>query len=128
MSITKYVHDWFERADEDLKVAEILMKETGNPNPVCFHSQQAAEKYLKGFLAYHEKHIRKVHDLKALLAFCIQIDSSFEALDTPAAFLDQFYIETRYPGDIPEFTLTEARKAYEAAKFVKEFILGKIKA
>ena len=43
MNATKYVLDWFKRGDEDLNVAEILVRENGMLNPVCFHSQQAAE-------------------------------------------------------------------------------------
>ncbi|MBI3442632.1 MAG: HEPN domain-containing protein [Candidatus Sungbacteria bacterium] len=41
-----------------------LMREKGtvSPNLACFHVRQAAEKYLKGFLAYHDLHIRKVHN------------------------------------------------------------------
>ena len=128
MDATKYVHDWFERGDEDLKAAEILITENGSPNPVCFHSQQAGEKYLKGFLAHQEKHVRKVHDLQLLLEFCIRLDFSFEALKVNAVFLNKFYVETRYPGDYPEFTPSEARQAFEAAKSIKEFVLEKIAA
>ena len=52
-TITKYVRYWFERGNDDLRACEILMKENGTPNTICFHAQQAAEKYLKGFLAYN---------------------------------------------------------------------------
>ena len=65
--ITKYVADWFARADEDLDVARLILNEERPYNPACFHEQQAAEKYLKGFLAHHEKHVRKIHDLNALV-------------------------------------------------------------
>lgn len=65
--ITTYVADWLKRADEDTQVAEVLLTAGGLPNSVCFHSQQAAEKYFKAFLAFQEKHIRKVHDLGVIM-------------------------------------------------------------
>lgn len=114
MKVTKYVKDWFERGDDDIS------------NAVCFHGQQAAEKYLKGFLAYHEKHVRKIHDLGVLLDECRKLDHSFESLKEEAGFLAQFYTESRYPDDYVEFSQTEAQKALEAAHRFKKFILDKI--
>jgi HEPN domain-containing protein len=70
--------------------------------------------------------VRKVHDLDILLDPCAQIDPSFEALKAEVVFLNQFYVETRYPGDFPQFTFTDAQKALESAKRIKEFVLEKI--
>lgn len=95
--ITKYVRDWFARADEDLDVVNLILGEDKPYNPACFHAQQAAEKYLKGFLAHYEKHVRKIHDLDALLQECIKIDQSFENFQNSARFLSRFYVESRYP-------------------------------
>lgn len=126
-SITKYAADWLARAAEDIQMAEILLKEGGFPNGICFHSQQAGEKYFKAYLAFQEKNVRKIHDLGALLTFCREIDESFDELKSEADFLDRFYIETRYPGDIPSFSLDEAKKALEFAICIKKFVLQKIK-
>ena len=44
---------WLAYVDQDIRVVEIAMAE---PSPIlgpaAFHCQQAAEKYLKGFLAW----------------------------------------------------------------------------
>lgn len=125
--ITKYTADWLARANEDVQVAEILLKEDGLPNSVCFHAQQAAEKYLKSFLAFQEKNIRKVHDLVAILTFCEEIDASFDSLREEVDFLNKFYIETRYPGDYSDFTLKDAKEASEVVHKIKEFVMSKIK-
>jgi HEPN domain-containing protein len=125
--ITKYVRDWFARGDDDIRAAEILLKEQGAPNTICFHAQQAAEKYLKGFIAYHEKHVRKIHDLSALVSICIDIDKRFELLKEDAQFLSQFYTESRYPDDYIEFQREDAEEAFGAAQRIKEFVLEKIK-
>lgn len=89
--VSKYVADWFLRGDDDLNTVQRLLETEGIPNIICFHAQQAAEKYLKAFLAYHERHVRKIHDLEALLEACVKVDSSFESLRNDAHFLTQFY-------------------------------------
>mgnify|MGYP001559614973 CR=1 FL=1 len=123
---TKYAADWFARGNDDLKTIEALLKNNGIPNIVCFHAQQAAEKYLKGFLANHEKYTRKIHDLEALVVACRDIFSAFEELRETGQFLNQFYIESRYPDDYVEFTADDARKSFEAALHIKEFVLQKL--
>ena len=40
--------------------------------------------------------------------------------------LNVYYIETRYPGDYPDFTLKEAKEAKEAADKIKGFVFNKI--
>jgi HEPN domain-containing protein len=126
--ITEYVKSWFKRADEDLALIEAILKEASPLyNPICFHAQQAAEKYLKGFLAYHDLHVRKIHDLEALVTDCAGIDKSFETIKNEAIFLNQFYIESRYPDDYIKFSSKDAEKANESAKQIKNIILEKIK-
>lgn len=45
---------WVAKAEEDLLAAEtLLQQEPVLASVVCFHSQQAAEKYLKALLALH---------------------------------------------------------------------------
>lgn len=126
MNMTKFVAQWLARADDDIKISQLALGEDGPPNPICFHCQQAAEKYLKAFLAHHGKHIRKVHNLENLLQNCRDIDKSFHELFDDASYLSQFYVESRYPGDYPEFTLQDTKKALEAALIVKDFVLEKI--
>ena len=125
--MTKYVADWLARGDDDLALIKLILeKGTGSPNLACFHAQQAGEKYLKGFLAHHDLHVRKIHDLEALLEDCKNVDSSFETLQDNARFLSQFYVRSRYPDDYVEFSREDAKKAFEAALRVKEFVLSKI--
>ncbi|MEW6107540.1 MAG: HEPN domain-containing protein, partial [Bacillota bacterium] len=42
------------------------MASEGPYDTACFHCQQAAEKHLKAFLAYHERPIPHTHDLEEL--------------------------------------------------------------
>ena len=127
--VTKYVADWFSRSDDDLVLVKLILeKGTGSPNLACFHAQQAAEKYLKGFLAYHDLHVRKIHDLEVLLEDSKKVDASLAELQDDARFLSRFYIESRYPDDYVEFSRQDAEKALDAALHIKEFVLKKIKS
>ncbi|MFY9462844.1 MAG: HEPN domain-containing protein, partial [Candidatus Sungiibacteriota bacterium] len=126
---TKYVQNWFARGDDDLALVKLILeKGTGSPNLACFHAQQAAEKYLKGFLAHHELHVRKVHDLLILVEDCKGADPSFVQIREDAGYLTQFYIESRYPDDFVAFQRNDADTALEAVIRIKEFVLKKIEA
>jgi HEPN domain-containing protein len=123
----KNFHRWQEKAEDDIRAMEAMLKKVGLPNPVCFHAQQTAEKYLKGFLVFHGVRFAKIHNLTLLLDKCIEINPNFESLKADIVFLDTFYVETRYPGDFPEFSMKESEDAYAAAIRVKDFVLSKIK-
>jgi len=116
------------RADDDIMTVQLLLERGGSPNAACFHAQQAAEKYLKGFLAHHDYHVRKIHDLELLLENCKKIDTSFADITVASRSLNRFYLETRYPGDFLEgFSKRDAEEAFKAASHIKEFVSGKIK-
>ena len=124
---TKYVQNWFARAEEDLALVILILKKgTGSPNLACFHAQQAAEKYLKGFLAHHDLHVRKIHDVEMLRSESEKADPAFTQLQTDAIFLNQFYIESRYPDDFIAFERKDAEKALAAALRIKEFVLTRV--
>lgn len=95
------VKDWFRKADNDLRNAKIVIEAEKPPtDTVCFHCQQTAEKYLKGFLVHHNTEFEKEHDLDYLLDLCCQIDSSFDSLRDIAENLTPYAVESRYPGDL----------------------------
>jgi HEPN domain-containing protein len=126
MSNQDMFEEWEAYALDDEKVAEMILREDGPANPLCFHSQQMAEKYLKAYLLRKGGRFEKKHQLVYLLDLCTEIDASFSELIDDAALLSAFYIETRYPGDIPEFSLEECQKGFEAAKRIKSFILQRL--
>ena len=122
------INSWIKKAERDLLTAQHeLSFPDAVTESVCFHCQQAVEKLLKGFLAYQEKNVRKVHDIRMLVSLCEEIDKEFSDLYDEADYFSKFYIETRYPGDFPEFSWQEAKEAFEITKKIKEFVLAKIK-
>lgn len=120
---------WFNKGNNDLIAGEYILS---MPNPpvdiVCFHSQQAAEKYLKGFLAFHGRETPKIHDLEELISMCEEIDSDFAELLDTASELSGYAVEVRYPLEADyNITIEEARHAIKDAKKFKELILNKLK-
>lgn len=86
---------WLLLAEEDLKVANIIFKESIY-NQVCFHCQQAAEKSLKALIEEKDK-VPKEHSLLKLLRVGEQIGYRLETIQEKVEFLDKFYTSTRYP-------------------------------
>jgi HEPN domain-containing protein len=119
---------WFKRGDEDeLNVLSILKHRDGTPGAACFLSQQMAEKYLKGLLVFIEKDLVKIHDLVKLEEIISEALPDIREMHQETSLLNRFYIETRYPGDFPEFSWQDAEEAYAAAKKIREFVLEKAK-
>jgi HEPN domain-containing protein len=59
--------EWFKIAEADLYSAEFLQNMQSIPiEIICYHCQQSAEKYLKGFLALNGEEIKRTHDLVTL--------------------------------------------------------------
>jgi len=118
---------WFIKAEEDLGSAEILFRENGPADTICFLCQQAVEKYLKGYLILKRKKFGKIHDLAALLAVCGEIDKEFLDWYKETEKLTSYYIETRYPPDVPvSYTKEEAKEALKLAEEILEFVKKKI--
>ena len=118
---------WLQYASDDLRSASVLLKE-GIYNMVCFHSQQAAEKLFKSFIATYNKEIPRTHNLIRLHKICEDLYGSKLEIDNEALmFLNDVYIDSRYPADfgiIPsgQSGEEEAKKAYSYAKNIDTYL------
>jgi HEPN domain-containing protein len=65
----------------------------------CFHCQQAAEKYLKALLEELGLSVEKTHELEDLLDQLLPHHRPLRSLRRGLAFLSQFAVQVRYPGD-----------------------------
>ncbi len=101
--------DWLEKGGHDLEDGMLLLKNGGYTDTICFHAQQAVEKYLKGYLVYKKNNPRAIHHLEELAKDCAKFDKEFlECLDK-CLVLTRYYIETRYPPLVPiEYSREEA--------------------
>ena len=119
------VKRWLGKADEDFGFASTYLNDvhTSYFNQICFHFQQAAEKYLKSYVVAKGLKFEKVHNLKLLLELCAKDYREFKNLMEECLFLNSFYIEPRYPVDIPfETDKSDAMKAKESAKRIGDFV------
>ncbi len=95
---------------------------------VCFHAQQAAEKYLKSLLVVHDEEPPRIHALPELLRRAVVHvpDLNTSALQDAANGLDQFYVPTRYPieigGPTGPITTDEATEALAWAEKIASTI------
>ncbi len=115
---------WLAKADMDLRAAaHELTAVLPFTADAVFHAQQAAEKAMKGFLAWHDAPFRKTHDLGEIGQQCAGIDSSLESLFMLAASLTQYAWKFRYPGEPKEPSVEEAEQAIALAREVYDAVL-----
>src|SRR3989304_6790257 len=122
------IREWLTKADEDFEFARINLEEA-KPflAQICFHFQQAAEKYLKSYIIAHELEFLKIHDLPLLLKICLSKDASFEQLREDCEYLTTFYVDTRYPVHWPtKFSRRETEKAFRSAERIRSWIKNKL--
>lgn len=98
---TKRYNDWIEMAKKDLHAANILYEHEADYGVVCFHLQQALEKYFKAYLIYKTGTIFEGHNLVKLCRRAGSFDELYNDYIKDCAFLNAFYIETRYPAEDP---------------------------
>lgn len=91
---------WLGRARADLRAAEDdLAADPPLAEDAVFHCQQASEKALKGFLAWHDRPFRKTHKLEELGEQCLALDERLRAEVDCAVPLTEFAWRYRYPGE-----------------------------
>ncbi len=120
----KLARDWGRKADQDLRAAQILIgQEYPLLFPVCFHAQQAAEKYLKGLLTYRQIEFPKTHEIEKLLHLLETNHRELAPKLHDVIVLTAYGVEPRYPGDMPEPLHDEAIRAVDLACQVRDTVL-----
>ncbi|NOR77416.1 MAG: HEPN domain-containing protein [Methanophagales archaeon] len=121
------IDSWIAKAEKDLISAKHeLSFSDAVTETVCFHCQQAVEKYLKAYLVFLGISFTKTHEIGELITKCESRDSEISVLKEKADKLTDYAVEVRYPEDEFEPTLEEAKESFDIAKKIKEFVLNKI--
>ncbi|MDT3698664.1 MAG: HEPN domain-containing protein [Thermincola sp.] len=120
---TKRYKEWLIMAEKDLKSARILFEHDADYGIVCFHCQQAIEKYLKGYLIFKSGELAEGHSLVKLCKKVAGFERSFEKLLKDCAFVNAFYIETRYPAEDP---MSVAREDVVECFRIVETVISKV--
>jgi HEPN domain-containing protein len=117
---------WLLKANNDLEAAKVLC-EANCLDVAIYHTQQAAEKALKGLLAAWKHLLVKTHNLVTLVALCKQFDPKIALLGSLAEKLTPFAVTFRYPdvGIYPkkQTVLDAIRDAEKIVRTVEERIL-----
>ena len=109
------VEEWIQKGENDLKNSKVLLQEGGTVDAICFHSQQAVEKYLKAILAFNYVPVRKIHSLVALAKQGAQKEPALLEHMKSYKILEAYYIESRYPPETRVYEQEEGETAYNLA-------------
>jgi HEPN domain-containing protein len=118
------VKEWLVKAEQDYQGALHLARLRKKPLPdlVCFHCQQAAEKYLKALLIMHEKPFPKSHDLLLLFDLVLEKHSRLVMYRGYFEILNPFSVQFRYPGE--QSSAEDVTAALRAIKELRKILLA----
>lgn len=121
---TDKYNEWFAMAQKDLRSAKILFDHDADNEIICFHCQQTLEKYLKGYLIAVTGELQEGHNLLKLCKKAMVYDNKFNEFLKDMAFVNVFYIETRYPAIDP---LVVSKEDTEECFRIVNKVLSRIK-
>ena len=88
---------WLKKAESDLNLAKKgAIGDDDTFDSAIYHTQQCAEKALKGYLVCKKEKLLRTHDLTDLLERCSRYDSAFEYLSDDVFVLSPYSMEFRY--------------------------------
>ncbi|MGI8687655.1 MAG: HEPN domain-containing protein [Thermomicrobiales bacterium] len=108
---------WLAYAEADLRIARRLLTPPAEPDGVCYHAQQAAEKALKAALIFEQIEPPKIHSLDALRNL-LPIRWTVRQAAPTLQDLSDWVAESRYPGNWPGATVADASAALVLAETV----------
>lgn len=119
--------EWFQFAKLDLESAKFLTNM--HPIPIeiiCYHCEQSAEKYIKGYMALNGQSIAKTHDLVILNKSCKKYSSDFSDIDDECIELVAYGVQVRYPYEL-EVNIQDMKTAIVCAEKIQKLIEDKLK-
>ena len=118
---------WIRKAENDLLAVDNNLGAERVPfDVVCYHCQQAAEKYLKALLVSLGAQPPRTHDLLALLQESRTYSTTPppDTIETACAILNPYGVEVRYPDDQSDPTAEDSSEARQAAEAVRRWMRG----
>ena len=99
MSVSESLNptDWFRKGDDDLRVADLLLRENEPLGIAAMLIQQGVEKYLKGYLLSTGWGLRHIHSLEELIRAATPHEARFASFLSACRKMNGYYIEGRYP-------------------------------
>ncbi len=96
------IAEWLARAAEDLRDIHnnVVAGESASWSGVCFHSHQAAEKYLKALFIQERRRPPRSHDLAELIHELRGLGIDLPLFPEACELLRNYAVDVRYPADI----------------------------
>lgn len=131
---------WIAHAERDMRLAVHLSADFNEwKESICFHSQQAGEKFLKALIIARHARPARTHKLAQLVRHLRKLGIDLEDLEAESRFLSRFAVEVRYPDEDEkrrrlargdtfwmaepfEVTEAEARRAFNAAQRIESAV------
>lgn len=112
--------EWFRFAVRDLKHAKALLHLGPEfKHGASFHSQQCAEKAIKGYLSHHNVRPPKTHDIETLGTEVAKVDPILSKLTKKYGSLTDLAVAYRYPdAEKKPLTFTRAKSAVNQAQLI----------
>ena len=111
---------WLKKAESDMTIARRLLKdEPKETDGICYHCQQAAEKFLKAMIQELGMTIPRIHDLNKLVELLVPSISGFSVLRRKLTRLTRFAVDYRYPGK--SATALHAQRSWNTALHTQKF-------
>lgn len=125
---SKRYFDWLFHANLDLLAAQTLIEDERCYAATAFHCQQCIEKALKGYMLFRIKRLYDGHNLTWLCKQAVMINGRFREYLPSTVKLNKYYIETRYPADIPfDIDYDTIRQLYMTTSEMLDFICSEIR-
>lgn len=119
------VKGWLLKAESDLSNVRLCLANNQSLDTACFHAQQAAEKFIKAYLAEQEIEFPLIHNLEKLIELCATRDPSFQSIKTLGQELTPYAVALRYDSEFwPDLEIT--KQAYENSLKIKAFVLDRL--
>lgn len=120
---------WLKKAKNDLVSSKKLIKGDDSVlDTSIYHTQQCAEKALKGFLSFKQYPLEKTHDIDYLIECCMECDIEFETILDYGDILNPYSTLFRYPGPVLDPEIEDVREAIKMAEKIFNFVKKKIEA
>jgi HEPN domain-containing protein len=122
-----YLKNWLKKADNDIKIIEheLMLPESEWVNDaICFHCQQAAEKYLKALLIFQESDVPKTHNIEYLQSLIKERHPDISEIEVKD--LSLFGVDIRYPDNFYQPTTEEVKYYTTLVMKIRDIVKLKI--
>ena len=119
----KLVKQWIQKAENDLLNVTNNLQANQTPwDTVCFHCQQAVEKYIKAVLVVRGQEIPRTHDLEQLYNLIQALIPGMEKQRDELRWLTAYAVISRYPVEVENEPpgKEDGNRAHQLAKIVRD--------